>query len=132
MKAPRFSFFLALLVSFSAPLFAIGEISIENVVMQEIPPFRYQVTGTIRNASNETREVVLRGQIVVYDRGVRKGDVPLRVLRRDVTIILKNLEERQITVDFVTEGRLPDVATRTEGFLRMRRQRVWNHLSTTK
>ena len=122
----KFYFFVAASFIFlSAPLFGLGEISILDVKVQEKPPFQYKVHGTVVNETAQDREVVLRAQVVLYDLTAPKGDLPVRVLRKDITVILKASEKRNVEMTLIHEGRMPDVRFRIEPLLRMRRQRLW-------
>ncbi len=109
----------------AAPLFAVGEISVLDIHLQEKPPFQYIVRGTVVNETQQDREVVLRAQVVMYDQTAPKGDLPVRVLRKDKTIILKGSEKREVEMTVIQEGRMPDVRFRAEPVLRIRRQRLW-------
>ena len=104
---------------------ALGEISILNVHIQETPPFQYIVRGTVVNETAQEREVVLRAQAVMYDQTAPKGDLPIRVLRKDKTLILRPSEKREVEMTLIHEGRMPDVRFRVEPVLRIRRQRPW-------
>ncbi len=117
---------------FSMPARAEGEILIKNISLEELPPFQYKVKGLVSNNTGQAREVVLRGEVVVYDRSAPKGDVPVRVLRRDSTIVLKAREKRIVTLDFLLEGRMPDVPLRNQPVLRVRRQKPWNYEASQK
>ena len=118
--------FLVLFCLFSSEsLFAFGEISVRNVRLQDKPPFQYIVRGTVVNETDHDREVVLRAQVVMYDQTAPKGDLPVRVLRKDKTIILKASESREVEMNVIQEGNMPDVRFRAEPVLRVRRQRLW-------
>ena len=113
---------------FSTPaLFAYGEIKIEGVTVENQSPSRYVLSGSVTNASEETREVVLRGQIVFYERGTPEGDLPIAVLRKDITQVLTPWETRGLKILLLNEGAVPKTALRTKPVLRIRRQRVWNY-----
>ncbi len=114
-----FGYFLA------APLFGIGEISILDIKVHNKPPFQYKVQGTVVNETDHDREVVLRAEAVMYDETAPKGDLPVRVLRKDTTVILKAAEKRNVEITLIHEGRMPDVRFRVEPVLRVRRQRLW-------
>lgn len=119
--------FLGVLIFIFSTSFAFGagEISIQNVHLQDKPPFQYVVRGIVANETAEAREVVLRAQVVMYDQTAPQGDLPVRVLRKDQTIILKPSEKRQVALTVIQEGRMPDVRFRAEPVLRVRRQRPW-------
>lgn len=121
-KVYAFLFSFCLLAS---SIFAAGEIDIQNVGVQDKPPFQYIVRGTVINTTTQDREVVLRAQVVMYDQTAPKGDLPVRVLRKDQTIILKASEQRVVELPVMQEGRMPDVRFRVEPVLRIRRQRPW-------
>jgi hypothetical protein len=115
-------FFMA---AFAAQAFGVGEIHIDGVGIQEKPPFQYFLNGTVSNQTTDIREVVLRGQVVFYDRTAPKGDLPVRVLRKDITLILRPSESRNVQMQFFLEGNLPKTPLRVEPVLRQRRQRIW-------
>lgn len=121
----KISAFIVLTCLFSSELFAVGEISVQNVRLQDKPPFQYKVRGTVVNETAQDREVVLRAQVVMYDQTAPQGDLPVRVLRKDKTIILKASESREVEMTVIQEGRMPDVRFRAEPVLRVRRQRLW-------
>lgn len=125
MKNKICAFFIAAVFLISAPLFGAGEISVVNVHLQDKPPFQYIVRGTVVNETAQDREVVLRAQVVMYDQTAPQGDLPVRVLRKDKTIILKASESREVEMKVIQEGRMPDVRFRAEPVLRVRRQRLW-------
>lgn len=125
MKNKIYAFFIAAVFLMSAPLFGAGEISVVNVCLQDKPPFQYIVRGTVVNETAQDREVVLRAQVVMYDQTAPQGDLPVRVLRKDKTIILKASESREVEMKVIQEGRMPDVRFRAEPVLRVRRQRLW-------
>ncbi len=114
-----------LFAGFVSTLKAFGEVSVDNVSLQQTQPFQYKVTGKVVNATEEPREVVLRAQAVFYDETAPKGDLPIRVLRKDITLVLRASETREVQAVLFEEGRLPDVRFRVEPELRIRRQRLW-------
>lgn len=124
MKIFHFFLILACLLT-TVPVFAAGEINILDVKVLEKPPFQYKVQGTVVNETDHAREVVLRAEVVMYDETAPKGDLPVRVLRKDMTVILKAAEKRNVELTLIQEGRMPDVRFRVEPILRMRRQRLW-------
>lgn len=122
-------FFLSLVLalSFSSGLHAAGEIVIDGISLEQDPPDHYYVIGTVVNATNEPREVILRAQVLFYDNAVPKGDLPVIVLRKDKTMILKAQEKKTLRIPILKEGVLPRLDLRVEPQLRLRRQRVWNY-----
>ncbi len=137
MTAPQLSvfkkisriFFLSLLLfcvgSFS--LFAFDEIRIENVAADEKPPYGYWLRGSVSNQTDNPREVILRAQVAIFDKNSPPGDLPVRILRKDITIILKPREAKNAEVEFFNKGVLPKTDLRIEPLLRLRRQRIWNY-----
>lgn len=117
-----FSLFLFTAVS---ALYAAGEVSVQQVRIEDAPPFQYKVIGEVENTTAEPREVVLRAQAVIYDKSSPQGDVPIHVLRKDMTIVLRASEKRTVETVLFKEGRLPDVRLRIKPELRVRRQRLW-------
>ncbi len=114
-------------ICFLAPALAqaFGEISIQNIGFEEFPPFKYKVSGTVKNETGETREVALRAQVVFYDEAAPKGDLPVRVLSKDRTIVLRASETRNIEVFLFKEGRMPDTRLRAQPQIRIHYQRLW-------
>ena len=106
---------------------AAGEIQIEQTAVQEIPPDRYEMTALVRNKSTDSREVVLRAQLFFFDEASPPGDIPLMILRKDETIVLKNEESRMVRIRLINEGTLPKSRLRLEPEIRIRRQRPWNY-----
>ena len=102
-------------------------ISVSSVAYSEKAPGKFLVTGTLQNPSPEAREVVVRGQLTFYDQSVPPGDIPLFILRKDTTLILKPSGSQSVEVPLINEGGLPRGALRIEPMLRVRRQRVWNY-----
>ncbi|MSR77362.1 MAG: hypothetical protein EXS63_03950 [Candidatus Omnitrophica bacterium] len=107
--------------------YALGEINISEVSAREKEPLRFELQANITNTTQETREVILRAQIEIFDRMVPRGEQPLSVFRKDQSLILKSGETRPLRVEFVGEGLPPKGVTRIEPALRIRRQRVWNY-----
>ena len=112
---------------FPITLFAVGEILIENVQAKRLEHDRWEATALVMNVTEEPREVVLRGQITFYDQTAPKGDLPVSILRKDLTLILKPDEVRPVKIHFIDEGGAPKGSLRLEPFFRIRRQRVWSY-----
>ena len=112
---------------FSGPslLWAVGEIQVEGVSVDVAAPGRYVLSGTIRNRTEDPREVTFRAQVTAYDKSSPKGDVPVIVIRKDQTIILRPREKRKIEVTLFDEGIPPEGSLRYEPMIRVRRQRLW-------
>lgn len=106
---------------------AAGEINLSAPALEQEPPDHYYVLGSATNTTGKTREVILRAQVLFYDKAVPKGDLPVIVLRKDVTLILKPQEKRELRIPILKEGFLPRLDLRVESQLRLRRQRVWNY-----
>ena len=104
-----------------------NQIDVSNVGYAESAPGKFLVTGNLQNPTRETREIVVRGLLTFYDKTAPKGDVPIFVLRKDVTIILKAGEGRSVEISLINEGGMPRGALRIEPVLRVRRQRIWNY-----
>ena len=120
------SLFLAALF-FPRPAQAVGEIKIEKVGLRTFSPDHYFVTGQVSNTTQDSREVVLRAQVLFYEKGSPKGDIPAMILRKDRTLVLRPLETRKVKTRLLNEGDLPRSELRLEPVLRVRRQRPWNY-----
>lgn len=115
-----------LLVCWAAPgLGAFEEVTVQDVHLKDHPPFEYRVSGKVINQTAEPREVVLRAQALLFDASAPKGDLPVHAYRKDMTIVLKPSETREVEAVFVKEGKFPDLRARIEPVLRIRRQRLW-------
>ena len=112
---------------FSQSVWAFDEIQISNISLTEKAASKFLLSGDVVNTSNEPREVILRSQISFYDRSSPERDVPVAVIHKDMTIILKPQESRRLDIPIINEGAMPKTAIRTEPSLRIRRQRVWNY-----
>ena len=121
-----FFFFLSLFI-FSTTLFAVGEVSIKDILSREIAPLRYELSFQITNTTSDVREVTLRSQIELFDRSAPVGDLPVNILRKDQTMVLRAGESRDVMVHFVGEGPTPKGDLRVSPLVRIRRQRVWNY-----
>ena len=97
----------------------------DDIELQQDPPFQYKVIGEVINKTAEAREVVLRAQVVFFDQSSPKGDIPVHVLRKDMTVILRGSEKRNVAAVLFQEGHPPDVRYRIEPELRIRRTRLW-------
>lgn len=106
---------------------AMGEIQIDSLAVQEYPPHHYDVSAMMNNKTAETREVVLRAQLFFFEQAAPPGDLPVMILRKDETVVLKAGKRRSITVKLIHEGKLPKGSLRMEPEIRIRRQRVWNY-----
>lgn len=104
-----------------------GQIQITNISAREVSEGHYVLEGLVSNKTTNPKELVLRAQITFYDRTAPRGDLPLAVLRKDITIILKSGEERSLQIPLINEGKRWHGAVRLEPFLRIRRQRAWNY-----
>ena len=123
MRAP-----LIFLIFFAAsPLFAAGEIQIQNVSVEAQSASRYVLNGTVENTTPETREVILRGQVAFYEKASPEGDLPVAILRKDVSMVLKSKESRLLHIILLNEGTAPKGSLRLQPILRIRRQRPWNY-----
>ena len=109
----------------SSLLEAAGEIQIQGTRYVERTSDRYFLEGLIENTTEDPREVVVRAQLSFFERGVPAGDVPVFILRKDLTLILKPGEGREMKIPLVDEGTRPKTALRIEPMLRVRRQREW-------
>ena len=109
------------------PVWALDEVSIVNVKIQEQSYDRYIVSATIANKTAEPREATLRAQVFFFDKVSPYGDKPLSVLRKDATIVLKARESRKVRVLLIDEGSVAKQRVRLEPEIRLRRQRVWNY-----
>ena len=108
-------------------LFAYGEVAIGDISAESRTPNRYVLHGTVTNVVGDPREVILRAQIAFYDRTAPAGDLPLSVLRKDLTLILKSGESRKVTISMFREGTSMKGAIRMVPSIRVRRQREWNY-----
>jgi hypothetical protein len=128
-RGPTFFLIAHLLFSFLgiAELSAAGEINLSAPMLEQEPPDHYYVLGSVTNTTDKTREVILRAQVLFYDKAVPKGDLPVIVLRKDMTLILKPREKKELRIPILKEGFLPRLDLRVEPQLRLRRQRVWNY-----
>lgn len=111
----------------ASSVIAAGEIAIENVAVERKTSSQYVLSATVINQSPEPREVILRAQISFYDKAAPKGDLPVAVLRKDVTVVLRKEENRRLAVDLVEEGPKEKGSIRLEPSLRIRRQRPWSY-----
>ena len=102
-----------------------GEIVIEGVSAEQRTPTKYLVVGKVRNRTQESREVILRAQVVFYDKAAPKGDVPAANVWKDVTLVIWPNENRKIEIPLILEGGKPAGSLRMEPGLRLRRQREW-------
>ena len=108
-------------------LVAAGEVEISNVAYTDVAADRFDVAGTLTNSSSETREVVVRAQMTLYDRAAPRGDKPIAVIQKDTTHILKASETRDIRVRLINEGSPIRESIRKEPMMRIRRNRVWHY-----
>ena len=111
----------------ASSLYAEGEITLQDIHLQEKAADRYSLEGKAVNTTEEPREVILRGIISFFDRSAPPGDIPVMSLQKDVTIILKSHEERDLSFEMINEGAKPQGALRTEPLIRIRRERVWKY-----
>lgn len=116
------AFFCAVPAGFSA-----GEIAITDLQAERIENSRYHLKAQIMNTSSETREIVLRSQIEIFDQNAPRGDLPLSILRKDKNWVLKPGESRVLEEDFLAQGTALKGALRIEPKLRVRRNRIWNY-----
>jgi hypothetical protein len=119
-----------LLTSLMVVLFATStraEVQISNVTLTENSLDEHWVHGEILNNSPEVREVTFRTQVIFYERNSPRGDLPLNVLRKDQTIILKAQEKRLVDVKFIEQGGRPLLPIRAEPLMRVRREREWKY-----
>ena len=123
-----FLFFLIFsLWVFSSKVFAVNDIQIENVSVDSTSQGHYLLKATVINAFPEASEVVLRAQIVFYDKSAPKGDLPVMILRKDMTLVLKQGENREAQFQLLNEGTYPPGSLRMEYQCRVRRQREWKY-----
>lgn len=134
MRTPRlfnFKAFALLAIFFLGvclELVASDDIQISDVSIETKAALRqYVLHGTVKNHSAEPREVILRGQIVFYDKAVPKGDLPVMILRKDMTLVLRASEARTANIDLLNEGAVPKGSLRLVPSLRTRRSRPWNY-----
>ncbi len=120
-------FFAVVFCAASFQVLALGEIQVESVRIETQSPGNYWLVGTVRNTTSEAREVTLRAQIVFFDRAAPEGDLPVALLRKDRTEILRAGEAREVRVTLLNEGTPPRGDLRLEPLLRIRRQRLWNY-----
>ena len=106
---------------------AANEIKISTPEVRQQDPARYEVLALVQNISEETREVVIRTQIFFFEEGSPDGDLPVMVLRKDDTLVLKGGENRNVMIRLINEGTLPKARLRLKPEVRIRRQRVWNY-----
>ena len=106
---------------------AYPDIKIENISLQMETPNKYLLFGNVKNETDKTKEVILRGQLTFYDRSSPKGDVPAAIIRKDITIILKAGEARNLEIILLNEGTTPEGALRMEPNIWLRRQKDWNY-----
>lgn len=123
----RAAFLFFLLAVSAPPARAIGEIQITFNGMDEPAPGRYVLEALVKNRTDLPREIILRGQITFYDKAAAPGDVPLQILRKDITIILKSGESRSVKMGLLNEGSFPRGEIRVEPFVRLRRQKPWTY-----
>jgi len=125
------SFLLAglifLILSAAPDLQAAREIEIGLARVVQLSEDRYNVLASIANKTPEPREIILRYALYFYDRSAPSGDIPIMVIRKDRTIILKRREQRTIKTLLIREGGQERGAFRLEPKVRLRRQRPWNY-----
>ena len=109
------------------PTYQADVVTVSEVSSSRLAEDRFMVAGTVLNTSDEKREVVLRAQIAFYDTGAPVGDVPVMVLRKDVSIILKPKDEFETEVLLIHEGVFPKTALRQVPTFRVRRDREWKY-----
>ncbi len=119
---PAAFFFLGQPLSFS-----VEEIWIRNVNWEPKGAGKFFLGAEVTNMTSEPREAILRAQLSFYDKASPHGDVPLSILRKDTTIILKAYEKRRLELILIDEGSPLQAELRIEPSLRLRRQRVWNY-----
>lgn len=127
MKRWRSIFFISAFFFLAPFTGTAGEIQLDNIQLVSHLPDRYEVSVNITNAAFNSREIVLRAQVFFYDAASPKGDIPVMILRKDETIVMKSGEQRTITVKLINEGILPKGRLRLEPEIRIRRQREWNY-----
>ena len=121
------SLFFLLFLSFSFRVWALGEVEVKAVSYQENKAGHYLVQCEIANTTDEAREVILRAAIHIYEKASPKGDLPLMVLRKDSTIVLRPQETRALQIPILNEGDYPRGSFRTEATVRIHRQRPWSY-----
>ena len=118
------SLFLALF--FASALYA-GDVHVDKIRYEEKKANFYVLSGTLTNDGGSPREAVVRGQLTFYDKASPKGDVPVAVVRKDITVVLRTGEIRNLEIPLYNEGRMPAGSFRAEPMLRIRREREWNY-----
>ncbi len=111
--------------AFQSP--SVRQISVVNIEYSQTSSDKFLLIGTLQNLTPEPREVILRGQLVFYDTASPKGDLPLFILRKDMTVILRGGESLPVEIPIINEGKIPRGSFRIEPMLRVRRQRLWNY-----
>ncbi len=120
--------FLILTVFYFVPAgFSVGEIAISDIQAEQIENGRYHLKAQITNTTSETREIVLRSQIEIFDQNAPRGDLPVSILRKDKNWVLKPGESRALDDDFLAQGVPLKGEMRIEPLVRIRRNRVWNY-----
>lgn len=110
-----------------APAFAVSEIEVSNVTIDSQSQDRYSVVAILENQTDKPREVTVRGQIFFFEAASPDTDRPAMVLRRDMTVILKEKEKREIRIRLINEGSYPKQRLRLKPEVRIRRQRIWHY-----
>ena len=106
----------------SASVLKISEVSAER----ESPSIHW-IHASLENTATESMETTLRFRLAFYDRNSPEGDIPVNVLRKDQTIVLKPNEIRKMDVKFLEEGASPLIPVRIEPTVRIRREREWKY-----
>lgn len=127
MKKEKFGFLLLAFCLIPSLVFALNEIQIEQVAVQNQSADRYEVSAIIQNQTTDPREVTVRAQIFFFEKASPKGQKPAMILRKDETMVLNPSESRQVIVRLLNEGTFPKERLRIEPEVRVRRQRIWNY-----
>lgn len=105
---------------------AVEPVHVSDVMLKESTDKRYIIEGRLTNMTDQSRDVIFRTQLTLYDKTAPKGDLPVSILRRDKNIVLKAWESRKVEIVFVSENQLRG-SLRLEPSIRIRRQREWNY-----
>ena len=120
-------FFLLLFCFILSPQLFAGAIKISDVTAVRDSPTQHFVRANLHNTSDQMMETVVRSELAFYDRNSPEGDLPVHVLKKDQSFILKPQETLPLEAKFLEEGAPPSIPLRIEPLVRIRREREWKY-----
>ncbi len=121
-----FLFFVGIFISSASPFLGVTEeIQIENIAYAPKTADHFIVSWEGVNATTEKREIIFRAQLLFFETGSPKGDLPAMILRKDMTAILRPGERRALEAVLRNEGTSLKGSLRLEPTVRVKQNREW-------